>query len=377
MIYLLSFAASVLFAYFANKTENRKNFYIFSICSILVMVLLAGLRDYSIGIDTLNYLNKVYYWKGAIRADSIIAYIKRYFLFGHREPLFALIIGFIAQVFGEFRVFLFFSHSVILTGIYIGAYRLKKYVRPELVLLLFYLFYFNSSLNIIRQYIAMAIVFAFFVDLLERKYIRYIVAVVVAVLIHNTALLAFVPFIIHFALYPKKSIQEPRKNVKIILFATICIVTVLLIPMVKLFMTLGILNSKYNFFLNSEYTRMSFTRLGLHILEISGIILLYKELKEKYKLFDFFVLNSTAFFAFHQMATMILYGQRIAVYFALSNIVMICLLTKTKKEICIFKRNIKLRHVITTAICLLALYYWVYQYVFSLADKTYPYLFGF
>ena len=142
-------------------------------------------------------------------------------------------------------------------------------------------------------------------------------------------------------------------------------------------MSIGLLNSKYQFFLNTEYTRMSFTRLGLHVLEALGIVLLYKELKQKNKFMDFFVLNSTIFLALHQLATMILYGQRIAIYFAFSNIITLCMFTRTDREIYVFKKNVKLKYIIIVTILSLSLYYWYYQYVLSLSSETFPYMFGF
>lgn len=42
MIYLASYALSVLFAHFAAKTKRRANFIVFSIISIAITVALAG-----------------------------------------------------------------------------------------------------------------------------------------------------------------------------------------------------------------------------------------------------------------------------------------------------------------------------------------------
>ena len=51
MIYLACFAVSGFFAYLANRTDKRRMFLLFSFISILIPVLLAGFRAYSIGID--------------------------------------------------------------------------------------------------------------------------------------------------------------------------------------------------------------------------------------------------------------------------------------------------------------------------------------
>ena len=145
MIYLACFSVSTFFAFLANRAKQRKYFLLFSVISILLPVLLAGLRNYSVGIDTDNYLTMERFWYGAIRAPSLWNYLQNYLLSGYREPLFALFLGIIAQLTGNFRVFLFLAHFVIMINIYIGAYRLKHKVPPVFVLLFFFLLYYNVS----------------------------------------------------------------------------------------------------------------------------------------------------------------------------------------------------------------------------------------
>ena len=107
MIYILCFALSAGFAFFANRSKNRFIFLFLSFLSISVMVALAGLRDYTVGIDTYNYLKKQMYWGGAVSADSLWGYFKYYFPLGYGEPLFAVLLGAIAQLTGNFTIFLF------------------------------------------------------------------------------------------------------------------------------------------------------------------------------------------------------------------------------------------------------------------------------
>ncbi|MBQ1988336.1 MAG: hypothetical protein II234_00335, partial [Clostridia bacterium] len=76
MIYLLCFGASVLFAFFAKKSKNRALFLAFSLISILFPTVLAGCRDYNIGIDVKNYITLERYWQGASVSDSLWSYLK-------------------------------------------------------------------------------------------------------------------------------------------------------------------------------------------------------------------------------------------------------------------------------------------------------------
>ena len=81
LIYLFAFSLSFIFAHLARKSgRSRGNiaFWVFSGLSIFCLVLIAGLRDYSIGIDVKNYLEFPIYWKGACASSSLLEYLKYY-----------------------------------------------------------------------------------------------------------------------------------------------------------------------------------------------------------------------------------------------------------------------------------------------------------
>lgn len=385
MIYLVCFAGSVALAYFANKAKDRKLFWLFSALSILLPVLLAGLRDYSIGIDVKNYLNMDRFWAGAIRAESLGDYLKYYLSLGLREPLFALFIGAIAQFTGEYRVFLFLSHLIIMVCVYIGAFRMRHKVRPELVLFVFYVLYFNNSLNIIRQYMALAIIFAFFADLEQRKFLRYLLVVLACSLIHTTAILSFACLIVYLLLYPRKQISTVKTWYLLGLSALVVIGTVCLLPAVKFLMQTGILSSKYNYFFTDEYTRISYTRLALLVIEAAGIIFCYKKFRNDVPHSAYYIVHTVIFMCMQQLAQFVVYGHRLVLYFALPNIVTILSIPRMMSDMklqlpvlgTITLDSKKLRVLAYVIILALTCYYWYYQYVGARSSETYPYIFGF
>lgn len=369
MAYFVCFAVSILFAYLANKAKKKSLFLLFSVISVLIPVMLAGMRDYSIGVDVKNYLKMDRFWAGAQKAESLVEYLKYYLSLGLREPLFALYIGAIEKITGEYRVFLILSHTIIMTGVYIGAYRMRKHARPEMVLILFFLLYYNYSLNTVRQYIAMAVVFAFFADLERRKFLRYAIVVAVMSLVHTTTLLAFVPLVLYIILYPKRGIYEVPLKKKIILSALIIVGVVVFIPMVRLMMRIGVLGTKYTFYLKDEFERMSFTRMGLIVLEIAGFVYCYKKLQEHIECADFYLINTVVFVCFQQLAMMIVYGQRVTAYFSFANIVTLSMFPKCQTDK-------KKRYILYATITALCLYYWYYMYVKNLSSQTIPYVLG-
>lgn len=418
MIYLACFAGSALFAHYANKTQKKQLFWLFSVLSILIPTLLAGLRDYEIGIDTMNYFNLKRYWAGAVSAESLGAYMKFYMSIGYGEPLFALLCGFVAQVFGNYSVFLFLVHAVIMTGFYIGAWRFRKEVNPAIVLVLFYLLYYSHSLNIMRQYMAMAIVFAALADITQKKYLRYCICVAVAVLFHTSALLGLGIFAVHWYIHcdwkqcvlKAKSLAEKircfickgrapkeRKPVKalsvvksacgkvgaladriqpqilrrqVFLFAALLLLVLLFNPLCRLVISMGLLNEKYLWYLDMSRARHTTMITLFLLLEMGALIAGRKYLQKNNRLFDFFFTSSGVYLILHQISMFLVYGERVAAYFSIVNIITIAMIPRMFD-------NKKYRVMAYVAVLGVVLFYWFYKYILRNASETFPYAFVF
>ena len=99
LIYLGTFAASVGIAaygeYLRTKKNNEKGFYLCLALAVLVMAVLAGLRDPSIGTDSVVYEEWV---ADAKLQDGLLACIRQ----RHKtEPLFMTLVYLAAHVFGD------------------------------------------------------------------------------------------------------------------------------------------------------------------------------------------------------------------------------------------------------------------------------------
>ena len=370
MIYVICFSLSVFLAYVAKRSKSRSNFILFSILSILVTALLAGLRGISVGIDTANY----YYgsWARAVASNSISDYFEIYFRYSSErvEILHALYISAIAKWTGNFHLFLFGMHLVIISGVYIGAFRMREHADPVLTLTLFYLLYYNHSLNITKQYVAMAILFAAAADLEKGKTQRYLFFVAIAFLVHNSGILGLLPFFIYTVLYPKKGVGEVPLRRRVLIGVLIVALFYGFIPLTQLLLGRGILSRHYAaYFLDTEGAIPKIVVLLL-ILEAVVLFFWWKNLRRYDKHGDFFIFCSVAFILIYQLATAISYGKRIAAYLSFLNIVTLGMLPESHKHI--FKNE----HVIRTGILLAALIYWLFFYVYKNYSRTFPYVLG-
>lgn len=369
MIYIACFAVSALFAWLANnKAKNKIMFYIFSAVSIAVVVLLAGLRDFSIGIDTENYMTRALYWDGAIKSATLTDYIYKYIISGYGEPFFALMIGIIAQFTGNFKVFLTLAHLVIITCVYIGAFRLRKHINPEWVLIVFYFFFFNHSLNIIRQYMAMAIVFAFFADILEKKYIRFCLIILLALQFHTISVVAFGLLIVHIILYVPQKIGTMFQR-KAALTVVLLIGVLGFSPLVRIAMKIGVLNKRYEFIFDEEKIEPALIIALCVIVGLAAAFYFRKEMRAKSDCYDYFVMCSICYLILLMLTFTVASTKRIALYFGMADMVTLALIESAQTDK-------KKKWMVRAGILGMAFVYWFYVYVFRGASETIPYIFG-
>lgn len=377
MTYLICFILSLCFAYLAKLSASKMTFLIFSTISLTIMITLAALRDYSIGVDTLSYLRLNIYWQGATTSGSLIDYLKYYLINGSKEPLFALMLGVIAKVTGEYRVFLFLAQTVIMVGVYIGAYRMKEHANPLLTLLLFYLLYYNYTLNATRQYMALAILFAVVRDIEEGKYKRYIVFTIIATLIHNTSILGFALLLLYYLIYGRKELPKEetfvqRKKVsilrRIIIFGLLIGVFYFYDPISHTLINYGILNSKYLIYLDLKSNATFFASRMFLMVEIIGLGFFFKPFRNNNIHPDFFIFCSISFLLLFQLSTVIRAGARIARFFSLLNICTIGMIVNSQ-------RGIK-KQIICILTISIALLYWIYTYAYINYSYTFPYIIG-
>lgn len=390
MIYPACFVLSALFAHLANKSKKRSLFILFSIISIALPVMLAGFRDFSIGIDTKNYLFKEYYWLG-VRKYGFRRYLELYPLYGRGEYGFGLLLAVLGSLTSNFRVFLFLAHSIIVTAVYVGAFRHRKQVDPALVLLLFYLFFFNHSLNIIRQYMAMAVIFAFFKDVTEGKYLRFCIVAVLMTTIHSASFLALGIPLLHCFLYGSGEdgayrlgklsfLSYDRFSMtarKLTVCGGLALAVALIVPGVRLLISLGIIGEKYNYYIRISSTEYSGIVSFMLVVELIAIFLVRKRMRQECGNFDFRTTLTAVYLILLQLSAFIFSGRRIALFFALPNLLTLCYLGQAGPELLsrFLPCKPKMLAALSKALVVGAgVVYWLFFYVSRNASQTVPYL---
>ena len=190
-IYGACFCTSLLFMGMAQTFDIRvgkrsQPFILFFLVALAIPVLLAGLR-WQVGTDFGNY-------QSLYKLINSFTMLEEFSNQSGRTEWGYMLLNVLA-----FRVFqseqmVFFLSSLLIYGLFfLGFWKEHETGSIMLSLYIFYMCFFPQSMNIIRQYLAMGVLFLAQRYIWQRKPVRFCIGVVLASLFHNTALL-FLPF---------------------------------------------------------------------------------------------------------------------------------------------------------------------------------------
>ncbi len=179
--------------YFLSRLKKNMGIYL----SLYVIILvIGGLRDISVGTDTINYY-------GLFTMEYSNPTI---------EPAWTYLNKACAFLFGKYSYVVFIGTFLAITPVFIRAW--KSYHNP-LRIILFYvlLYYLYSSFNITRQAIAVSLIFFSIEYLLQEKWWKYLFFVMLATTFHYSALVCL--------LFPLVLKIKFTSNVSVIFFLLI------------------------------------------------------------------------------------------------------------------------------------------------------------
>ncbi len=209
IIYLALYFAIVLFGILIfYKGSNDKKKKIFLGVVFVLMLFVMGFRDKSVGTDTILYCNifkhniNLEFSNMLLQNDSSFVYS----LYNHA-------LSFLTH---DCSVIILFNSMIIIYLTLRFIYKSSDNVVIS-TLLFMLLYHFFHAMNISRQYIAVMIIANAYEYLKKNKCIKYALWVLVATLIHNTAIIAL-------SMIPLAKLKNKRnKTAFLILFMIMCL----------------------------------------------------------------------------------------------------------------------------------------------------------
>lgn len=280
MIYIVSFCLSIVFLNLGLKQKNKKIGLIFEIIGLLIPCILAGMRSINIGTDTKGYPFKLYNYAGEVFSfRELIKFSNKWYL--SIDYLYLLITYLFGHFHWPFQMYLFVLECLMIFPYYCAV---KKELNEKnsilAAMIIFYLTFYNLSLNMIRQAISISFAILSFSifknkNLIQSNNKRIFISLLILLmgyLFHNTALI-ILPFYVMYLVYNCEKIGYKWKK---LLSLLICFLFLFLIlfhnQIFNLISDLGIYN-KVNLYINSYNNfNIDYTGTILNLLIIFYII---------------------------------------------------------------------------------------------------------
>lgn len=217
-MYVVTFGISVvLIAVAMNQKQYKYKYAICIIGALLIPALLAGLRDYSIGFDLSLYGNA--WFDNALKYDSMHAYILKANEYSMGTGY--AVVNYLCSRLSSSAHFFYYVYAQIQTILLFWALKdYEKYISLPFAFFVYYFTYYNTSLNILRQIMAILIVLLSYKYVFKKQLILFLICILAAVSFHSSAIVAVVLYPINWVLNNKS-----KKIAKgLIIGASICLI---------------------------------------------------------------------------------------------------------------------------------------------------------
>lgn len=382
-VYFGSFAVCAAISLLINRKEIKSfSFVAGSIAIVMILTLVAGLRASTVGTDTSEYALGLY--DIACENNSFLSFYSSSWYWSWRWvdvdsfEVGYLLLVWIARRLGSFQVLLFLTSALTVGPIYYALAKNKDETNLPICLVLFMLVYFNVTLNAMRQWIAVALVFlAVFTlynpqkNLLQQR--KAYVCLLIAFFFHSSAIIGLAPLLIRHALRNEKGFT------RYCAIASIAIVLLLFSTIVQSFLgSIGL--SKFVGYLGSGSTGFVVGRFVFQVpfLLISIYYYLTKKSDNQWALF--FLCMMTLSVIISQLSSFSLYGGRVTSYVDVFEIPLVGLVVSNsiEKMSSCAKPSLLMWPVSCFLVSCFAvvygLFYWFYIYGTG-SSETLPYLF--
>jgi len=196
------------------KDGSRKYWWLLA-AAFLVLTLPVALRSVSVGFDTAEYND--YYYALLERGDFTFR--------DNLEPLYQLFM-YIAVRVGHPHVVFILAAPITFFFMLAGIWYLRNQLNLGLVMFLYLCFFYLQTFNVVRQCFAIALIFFALRFICERKFMLYLLFVILAYLMHSSALIALL-------LYPLAAEKLSPKMCKLLSILAVSTVLFALSPLLE------------------------------------------------------------------------------------------------------------------------------------------------
>lgn len=360
LIYFVVFFASIALLFFAYHIKGAGQLKkLISVAGLILPCVLAGLRADVVGTDVLWYVKRFFDY--SLQVDSLNELI---LLSQNTDSEIGYWIWtyIIAKITRDFHWFLFFTEFFIMIFVYKGIKLFEAEFKSVMPILFFFLIFYNMSYNIVRQSMAMSIVFYSVCLLWKTGYKRSMLLILVALFFHRSAVIGLVMYAFYY-MGRNKIIMRYQ----LVFFILIILFAISYKRLLEFFVTHTVfLPQKYIMhFLDQQanMTGFSIVRVILFVMPMLIVLLLAKKMQKELEI------NSMGFIALLSIVLNCLntgsFG-RVVYYFDFFTILIFMPLY--------LKRSVINSKFVRTYVLVSFTAYWYWFYIIMNYCETYPYI---
>lgn len=363
-IYLITFALSYVLL---RIGQNKKNKFQRKVCIIMALILpsiLAGCRDYSIGTDVLIYGNR--WFRFAVTSQqNFIEYI-RWAMASSIGAVYAGLNYFVAMFTENTHWFYFFLSLLTNSLVYKAVKDNDDLVDVPFAMLTYYILFYNQSLNLLRQSLAVAFGVCAFIYIRRQKKIPFIICTALAIFTHSSAIVIIAVYIVYIAINGKFGTIA---KIGILIGAGISVIGFASIT--QILIQIGILSNRYEHYIYDVQRGGGYVRLFLLCVPYLILLLFCTKKtefeKEKNALVILLAMASLLSFLAFRLAHI----ARIAIYFDIYLVFSVPYIVQN----CKYTIRARRKNLNQLFLVCFMLAYWILVYVIRQGGETVPYIF--
>lgn len=378
-VYLVSFTLSVLLIAYGQK-KRPSAFWSISALALLIPCLVAGLRAQTVGTDVMVYVKPM--TAAAIQAENLKEFFTGYWFAQWRnlyvqnyEVGFSLLVYGVANLTHSLKAVLFVIQACMVVPVYIALARNRKSIPLWLGMAIYYLLFFNATLNMMRQWIAMAFLLLAFQMLRERKLFACLVLIGISVLFHNTAIVAIPIFLLFWVLWLVRYSRFQHNNLTLQgssvvtgLLVIVAMAAIMNLPLLmKLLSMVGL--GAYNSYLSGEGVTLMLGQIVIRLPLVFVLFASWKQMCRTDAATPFYMAMVLLDLVVSQLVSVDDNALRIGAYLSVYAILWVPSAYRTWN-------NRTKRVLLTILVLCYSLFYWYYTFVLSGRHSTYPYAFA-
>ena len=381
--YIVTFFVTALLVYIASRLPNRLAASITGISAVIILTLLAALRSTSVGTDIKYYILMPFYWAG----ENELHLVPFFQNFRRMEPALNALM-FIAVKIGSPHFAMGVLSLITNSFIYAGICEKHKSGDRWFVWALYCFLFFNDTLNIMRQYVAVSVLFYMMAKNKRIKVIEVILLSLLAVSFHYVGI--FIPFV--FLLY--KIIDSSSIRIWIRSILSVVLISIPLIGPVALGTIIGYLVENYGETF-SKYKYFIYGREGNGLLTVNKPQLLLVLISAAVICAGLFC--SGSYTVGKRSLKRLLHrrnsNQHVfqncimaavdAIYCARNNIIngrlqyFFSIFRLDYLSVPLRRMTPRVKKIVQVILIMIAVFYWAYEYVYLNTGRTSPYMFWF